>query len=129
MNEAQINTAVAHFDEEVPTLPEHLEFKRNRDKIWFKVYSETRIVQDWRPIDLCELFSLCEATVDLEEERAALRTEGAVIATETGNSTSNPRIHLIKSLEAKIDKLKDALGINTDTMHSKQYANRRKSRA
>ncbi len=129
MNEAHTELPTIVFVEEIPILPEHLEFKRERDTTWFRIYSDTRVAEDWRPIDLCELFSLCEATVDLEEERQSLRAEGAVTETEVGNSKSNPRIPLIKSLESKIEKLKDALGINIDSTHPRQYASRRQSRS
>ena len=92
--------------------PKHVKLNKSDRHFWDSLVSE--FARSELTDHKLELVALLARTMsDLASEQAAMRAEGSVVTTESGNLAANPRKAIIQMYLGAIPSLRRSLGLNS----------------
>lgn len=94
----QRKAALVAMMREGVALPAGCAFASDEERALWAIYTQARVPDDWRGLDLLSLFKIVQLEAQIREQSRLLEKEGYMLSGSGGRLTKNPRLGVVRSL-------------------------------
>lgn len=109
---SQRKTAVLAMMREQIAPPAGCTFANGEEKALWAIFTRARVPDDWRDLDLVNLFKVVQMEFAIREQTRLLESEGFVLPGARGDMVKNPRLGILRSLQTLQLQLLRALKVH-----------------
>ncbi|MBB2496839.1 hypothetical protein [Aquipseudomonas ullengensis] len=95
----QRKAALLAMMQESIALPTGCAFASDEEKTLWAIYTQARVPDDWRCLDLLNLFKVVQMETQIREQSRLLEVEGYMQGAAGGKLVKNPRLGVVRSLQ------------------------------